>query len=609
MQRLRLVLPLVLLTLLAASKAHADDACTCDATPAACDAGCACDLECAVDWSLDECADPAAGCVPGGDVPDEAALEAQEAAAPADVDPVDWATAPADVACADGATNQQGRCIATDLPAPVAGGCAATTPGLVVGAAVLVLLAVARRRRRALVALAIVACTVGDASWDDAVDGGPTGDARHVDVYAAELAGGAAQYLLASQPLAAGAEQPAAQFSLSRAHDATAIFRVASTCGDRLATAQDDGAELLGWARAQPGDGTAALVELAAPDACTFVYETDPDAITDLVAQGYERLATLGYVWPPGLADAPLADAPDVTTLAAPAPCTITRHSALQLLYASPGEPYAERFLLGCPGEVVMGDKSETGPRSSMRTAAAHAAGGRTAFVLDRNGNKLRALLQRPNGFERTVAYLKHKLALGYDYVVLDEVTSAADYADGQWLNRAVRALLVRLPERSFIPYISIDLTQELSPIYMKDRRLLLRAFRNRARVMALEVYLHTDQVMAGQAPATFRRAADRLQNAVAGLRRASGMNAHAITTIGATHRSTYAQYRYLDHASHDLASITRQVNALRHASRRTRQQHGVGWYFVDSSDLAPVSTYSFDALIRRMRTQALRFE
>jgi hypothetical protein len=71
---------------------------------------------------------------------------------------------------------------------------------------------------------------------------------------------------------------------------------------------------------------------------------------------------------------------------------------------------------------------------------------------------------------------------------------------------------------------------------------------------------------------------------------------------------STFAQYRYLDQPAHDLESIKRQVNALRHASWRTRQQHGVGYYFVGKSDMAPISHYSYDALIRRMRTQALRF-
>src|SRR5262249_55514307 len=159
---------------------------------------------------------------------------------------------------------------------------------------------------------------------------------------------------------------------------------------------------------------------------------------------------------------------------------------------------------------------------------------------------------------------LKHKLASGYDYIVLDEVTAAADYADGQWFNRAVRALLLRLPPRTFLPYISIDLTQELSSGYMSDRRLLLRAFGRHARALALEVYLHSGEVMRGAAPAVFRRAAARLDAAVRGL------DAHALTTIGATHRSSYAQYRYLDEPSHDLASITRQINALRHASRLT---------------------------------------
>ncbi len=566
--------------------ARADD-CACDVTPSACDTGCACDLECEVDWSVDECADPAAGCLQNSTVPDVATLAAQEAAAPADDDPVDWQLgAPPPASTQD-----------------VTGGCAAANAGWIVAAAVVALLAIRRRR---MLALALAACALDAGGWDDAVDRGPTGNASHVDVYAAELGDtGAMQFLLAGQPLQPGASQPVAQFALDQTRTGRPISRVAGACGDQL-TASSNG-DLLGWARGDAGDGTAELVELVAPDGCTFAYETDPEAIDDVVARGYTRTQSLGYVWPPGLGDAPATE-PTQEPLTAPAPCTLTAHSAVELLYASPGEPYASRFLLGCPGEVVMGDKSETGPKNSMRTAAAHAAGGRTGFVLDRNGNKLRALLQRPNGFERTVAYLKHKLALGYDYIVLDEVTSAGDYADGQWLNRAVRALLLRLPRRSFIPYISIDLTQELPSLYMNDRRLLLRAFKQRARVLALEVYLHTDQVIAGEAPSVFRRAADRIQNAVAGLRGTAGINTHAITTIGATHQSIYPQYRYLDDARHDLTSITRQVNALRNASRRTRQQHGIGWYFVGQSDLQPVASYTMDALVRRMRTQALRF-
>src|SRR6185503_17183199 len=137
----------------------------------------------------------------------------------------------------------------------------------------------------------LAACSLDGGGWDDAVDEGPTGDAAsYVDVFSAELGDGdGAQFLLANQPVSDGAEQPVAQFSLLRARDGVPVFRTTSTCGDRLATAGD---ELLGWARAEAGDGTAALVELAAPDGCAFTYETDPEAIDTLVAQGFTKLGT-----------------------------------------------------------------------------------------------------------------------------------------------------------------------------------------------------------------------------------------------------------------------------------------------------------------------------
>jgi hypothetical protein len=311
------------------------------------------------------------------------------------------------------------------------------------------------------------------------------------------------------------------------------------------------------------------------------------------------------------MGDVPVAETPDpepVTPIAGPAPCTITRHSAVELLYASPGADETLRFLIGCPGEVIVGEKREQGPVGAMKSAAAHAAGGRTAFVLDRHGDKLRALLARANGVERTAAYLRNKLHVGYDYIVLDEVTTAADYADGQAFNRKLRALLLRIPARTMIPYISIDLTQQASSIYMYDRRYLLRAFQRRARALTLEVYLHTAAVMAGAAPGVFRRAADRLALAVHGLSGTAGINRAAFITLGTSMHSSYSQYRYLDQGSHDLAALTREVNAIRHGSKRLRSQHGIGWYFVNKSDMAPPGNYSYDALIKRMRTQALRF-
>src|SRR5262249_11532096 len=115
--------------------------------------------------------------------------------------------------------------------------------------------------------------------------------------------------------------------------------------------------------------------------------------------------------------------------------------------------------------------------------------------------------------------------------------------------------------------------------------------------------------VMAGGAPSAFRIAADRLALSVSGMKHGGGINQRAITTIGTSMHSSFPQYRYLDQAGHDLESIKKQVNALRHGSARLRQQHGVGYYFVGKSDMAPPSAYTYDALIGRMHTQALRFK
>jgi hypothetical protein len=590
--------------------------CACDVTPAACDPGCSCDPECGWDWSVDECADASAGCLADSTVPDETMLETAEAPVLVQPDPTDWVTALAQVACPEGSTSQSGTCVpdaaaVASSASEVTGGCASNTPGLLVAAAALAAIIVARRRRM-LGAVVIAACALGDASWDQAVDAGPTGDASSLDVYAAQLTdAGATQYLLANQTLEGSASEPTAQFSLtSDRSPGTPVLRVAGACGDRLVTAPTTGAELLGWAQARGGNGTAQLVELAAPDHCTYVYDTDPDEIAALEANGYEVSQTIAYVWPPGMSVLPPGD-PTFTPFATPAACKLGKRPAVELFYASPGDAYADQFLLGCPGEVIMGDKNENGPLNAMRTADAHAAGGRTGFILDRSGDKLRALLARPNGFERTIAYLKHKLALGYDYIILDEVTHAGDYADGEALNRAVRGILLRLPSRTFLPYISIDLTQEAyGNVYMYDRRTLLRAFKHEARMMALEVYLQTPQAMAGEAPSIFGTAANRLQDSVAGLSDAGGMNLRAFTTLGMSHQSIYPQYRYLDDALHDLQSISKQVNAIRSASRRTRQQNGIGWYFVDESDLTPLPhTYTYASLIDRMRAEALRFK
>ena len=586
------------------SSARADGPCACDVEAAACDAGCACDPECEIDWSKDECAEPDAGCLPALT---DAQVEAAELA-DAPLEPVEWTASASEVRCPDGATNTDGTCTPESLE--VSGGCDASgATGMLVVLAILVL---ARRRR--LLPIVLIACSLDGASWDDAVDDGPIGDSEaYRDVLAAELGDGdGVQYLLAHQALRDGAHEPAAEFSLAAAKSGVPILRSSDTCGDRLSTTHGD--ELLGWARSESGDGTAALVELQAPDGC-LLYDTDPEAIAARIAEGYVVAQTIAYVWPPGLSDTSLPElTEDVDELQAPAPCALGKRPPVVLLYASPGKVETLRFLKGCPGEVIVGEKKELGPVGSMKSPEAHAAGGRTAFVIDRNGEKLRKLLLRPNGTERTAAYIRKKLKSGYDYVVIDEITAHPEFADGAGANRRLRALLQRIPKNKIIPYISIDLTQYTNGFSsMRARRLLLRAFNRRARAIALEVYLHTPQVSAGAAPFHFRRAADRLALAVKGLKYGAGINRRAISVIATSiHAGTsgLTQYRYLDKPSQDLASIKRQVNAIRHGSRRLRSQQGVGYYFVNKSDMAPRSgaPYSYDALIRRLRLQALRF-
>jgi len=565
------------------------------------------DADPAYDPSIDECADPGAGCLPDTGDLDDAALEAAELAAPADDDPIEWEIDPTAVVCPEGALRDAGgRCLAEPGLGASTGGCSTGRgAGVALAAAIAVLIAIARRRRL-LLGAALVACAVDSGGWDEAAQGGATGDTALIDVHAAELGDGdGAQLLLAHQPLVAGAQEPAAVFAVSRVRAARPLFRATTPAGDRIV---EDGAELLGWARDAAGDGTAELVELQGPDGA-YVYETAPESIAALVDAGFAITNHLGYVWPPGLGDAVVADDDEPTGEAAATTCKVTKRSPLFLLYASPGADESERFLLGCRGEVLIGEKREGGPVGRMRTPDAKAAGGRTAFVLDNHGIKLRELLERDNGVERTAAYLRRKLALGYDYIVHDEITAAPEWRDGATANRRLRKLLLRLPPRVFIPYISIDLVQHPGGFDdLRARRLLMRAFKRRARMLALEVYLHTPEVMAGAAPGAFRVAADRLALSVRGLKFGGGINLRAITVIGTSMHSSLAQYRYLDQPSHDLESITRQASAIRHGSKRLRQQHGLGYYFVNKSDMAPPRAYSYDRLIRRMRLQERRF-
>jgi hypothetical protein len=258
---------------------------------------------------------------------------------------------------------------------------------------------------------------------------------------------------------------------------------------------------------------------------------------------------------------------------------------------------------------VVIGEKSHDGPRGAFRTATAHAAGGRTAYVYANFGKELLDLL-KTRGPHAAAADVRAKLASGYDYVVVDEITADPRWDDASLESKAFRRMLLELPPRKVIGYVSLDLTRAPGGFAaMKARRWLLRALRLRGRALALEVYLKSSDVVRGAAPAAFRLAADRLALAVHSLPGAAGISTRAITVLGLTAHSKYPQYIYLDDPRADFASLHRQATALRQSGSRLRAQHGLGFYFAGVYELEPTPpAYTLDGLVERVHAETLRF-
>ncbi len=357
-------------------------------------------------------------------------------------------------------------------------------------------------------------------------------------------------------------------------------------------------AALLSWATGCQG----AMMVADAPDAGCASCE-------DAAAPPAPADAAIGedaYV-PPG--DAAI-DAGAPADAASPQACELGPDAPLILLYGSVGREDNLRFLSDdCSAELVVGEKRDTGPGSVMRRPEVRAAGGRSGYVMDLFGERIRDALRRDNGVARTAEELRAILATGYDYIVIDEITAAADWADGSLVNRRFQALLEELPPRTIIAYVSLDLTMVADDgAGMHARRQLFDALMRYGRAIALEVYLHTGQVMAGQAPDTLRRAAIRLRESVLGLPGGGHINERAITVLGASINQPLAQYNYLDRPSQDLSSIRTQARAVRSYGALLTEQRGLGYYFVNHSDLEPRdgAPYDFDRLIDVMSEEAL---
>ncbi len=304
--------------------------------------------------------------------------------------------------------------------------------------------------------------------------------------------------------------------------------------------------------------------------------------------------------------DAALAEADDAGSSSdggatGPAPCALGSDAPLVLLYASVGGDDNLRFLHDdCSAEVVVGEKREAGPRSAMKHPEARALGGRSGYIMDLHGTRIRDALRRTDGVARTAAELEAILDNGYDYIIIDEITTAADWVDGALVNRRFRRLLEVLPPRKVIAYVSLDLTMSPSgDTAMAARRQLLYALMQHGRAIALEVYLHTGQVIAGQAPDLLRRAAIRLRHATLGLPDGGHVNRRAITVLGLSIHEP-APYNYLDRPHDDLRAVRIQARAVRDFGALLQEQRGLGYYYVTHSDIVPYASapYDFDRLV-----------
>lgn len=289
--------------------------------------------------------------------------------------------------------------------------------------------------------------------------------------------------------------------------------------------------------------------------------------------------------------------------------CELGRDAPLILLYSSVGREDNLRFLPDdCAAELVMGEKRDAGPGSLMRRPEVRARGGRSGYVMDVFGTRIRDALRRENGVARTVADLRAILATGYDYIIIDEITADPEWADSSIISQRFRSLLAQMPGK-IIAYVSLDLTMAAGGgDLMNARREVLGALLENGRAIALEVYLHTGEATGTQAPDTLRRAAIRLREAVLGLPGGGHVNQRAITVLGTSIHAPYAQYRYLDRPAQDLSAIRAQARAIRSYGALLTEQRGLGYYFVGHSDLEPVAgaPYDFDRLIDVMSEEAL---
>ena len=551
------------------------------------------------DPTIDECAAPDSGCIPepAPDEPDEASLAPRRRRRSTAGDRPDRVSERLDGADGGPPGHRCGRRHRRRMHGQ-------RLPGLVVAAAVVLLIAARSASRAAHRARRVLARRRQLRRRRRQPDRPAMRTRTSMSTPPSAATPMACSCSLASQLGRRRREQPIAQFSLhARARRRCPCPGTHGRAAISLTTARR-GREPARLGAPRAGDGTAALVELARARRLHVRLRDRAGAIDGLVQSGYHdhahARATCGR-----RASARRRRSRTTTEHRSRSTArAMPRHEARRRSSSST-RARARRHRCGsssvAPARSSSARSARSGPDGAMNDPRRARRGGRTAFVLDRNGDKLRELLLRSNGVERTAAYLRKKL---------QRLRLHRDRRDHGGLRLArrhdaqppLRKLLLRLPSRTIIPYISIDLTQYPNGYATLRARALCSARSRSARAcIALEVYLHTAAVRPG--------GARRRHSAAPPIASALGEGAERRRR---DQRPRDQRDRYLD-ALEALSAVPlpRSAEARPHVdhapgqrdpSRQQRLRHSAASAATSSTsrDMAPPRAYTYDALISR---------
>ena len=288
---------------------------------------------------------------------------------------------------------------------------------------------------------------------------------------------------------------------------------------------------------------------------------------------------------PTGGPDAGLSDA-EIEGSCPVAPVAVDTRAPIFLFYGAyqpnPGEtPRADaastRSLLGTGEPVLALRRAPVCAASEPELQPWQAGGGRIAHVMSED-----ELLPRLADGSAAAA-ITDLLHQGYGYVAIDELHAGlTPLRDGQWGAAAFAALLDQLAaaglDRRLILYVnSYNLAGQLHTF-----RQVLTACRDHCRIVASEIYLHTQHVFApaAEAPGHCNRSTGCFERLAAEMGAAApGINHRAITVLAISDEFTQGRADSLCERPGGLAGGLYIQYARLHAGTLTGLQPGVAAY------------------------------